>query len=87
MYLNENSKALFDSLKKAGVQTGCPVEWVTTGGMSDGNWVAHHGVGTLDGCGPAGSNMHTRQEYIKTASAASRFAIMRQLLLNLFPAG
>jgi len=86
MYLNENSKALFDALGKAGEQTGNKVEWVTTGGMSDGNWIAHHGVGTLDGCGPCGAGLHTRDEYIKTKTVGPRFDIMRRLLLNLFPA-
>jgi len=84
MYLNENSKSLFEALGKAGEQTGNKVEWITTGGMSDGNWIAHHGVGTLDGCGPCGANLHTREEYIKTQTAESRFNIMRRLLLNLF---
>jgi len=85
MYLNENSKALFEALGKAGEQTGNKVDWVTTGGMSDGNWVAHHGVGTLDGCGPCGAGLHTRDEYIKTWTVGPRFDIMRRLLLNLFP--
>ena len=85
MYLNENSRALFDALAQAGKQTGNKVEWVTTGGMSDGNWVAHHNVGTLDGCGPCGAGLHTRDEYIKTFTVEPRFNIMRQLLLNLFP--
>ena len=85
MYLNGNSRALFDALAQAGKQTGNKVEWVTTGGMSDGNWVAHHNVGTLDGCGPCGAGLHTRDEYIKTFTVEPRFNIMRQLLLNLFP--
>ncbi len=84
MYMNENSKALFAALGKAGEQTGNKVEWITTGGMSDGNWVAHHNVGTLDGCGPCGANLHTKEEYIKTWTVGPRFDIIRQLLINLF---
>lgn len=84
MYINENSEALLKSLNKAGEQTGCKTDWVTTGGMSDGNWVAHHNVGTLDGCGPCGANLHTYGEYMKTWTVKERFDIMRQLLINLF---
>ena len=84
MYLNDNSKALFKALEEAGSQTGNKVEWITTGGMSDGNWVAHHNVGTLDGCGPCGANLHTHGEYLKTWTVGPRFDIMRRLLLNLF---
>lgn len=84
MFITDNSAALFRALDEAGVQTGCKTDWVTTGGMSDGNWVAHHGVGTLDGCGPAGAGLHTTNEYLKTRSVEPRFNIMRRLLLNLF---
>lgn len=84
MYINDNSAHLFSALDEAGRQTGCSTEWVTTGGMSDGNWVAHHGVGVLDGCGPSGAGMHTKNEYLKTQSVEPRFNIMRRLLLNLF---
>lgn len=84
MYITENTKTLFAALDKAGAETGVDTSWVTTGGMSDGNWVAHHGVGTLDGCGPCGAGLHTKDEYIKTASVEPRFNVMRQLLLDLF---
>ncbi len=84
MYMTENSEKLFHCLEEAGKKTGCPTEWISTGGMSDGNWVAHHGVATLDGCGPCGAGLHTRGEYLKTASVGPRLEIIRALLLSLF---
>ncbi len=84
MYMTERSEKLFACLEAAGRKTGCPTAWVSTGGMSDGNWVAHHGVATLDGCGPAGAGLHTRDEYLKTASVEPRLQIMRELLISLF---
>ena len=84
MYITENTKTLFEALDKAGEKAGVKTDWITTGGMSDGNWVAHHGVGTLDGCGPCGACLHTTDEYIKTGSVEPRFRVMRQLLLDLF---
>ena len=59
--------------------------WLVTGGGSDGNFVSPYGVATLDGCGPCGGNLHTREEYLKTASVAQRLELMRELLLRLFP--
>ena len=84
MYMHEKSKKLLDELYKAGEQTGNEIVWITTGGMSDGNWVAHHNVATIDGCGPCGANLHTKNEYIKTWTIEPRFNIMRQLMINLF---
>ena len=59
--------------------------WLVTGGVSDGNFVSCYGVATLDGCGPCGGNLHTRQEYLKTASVKQRLELMEALLLRLFP--
>ena len=58
---------------------------ITTGGASDGNWVSHYGVATLDGCGPCGASLHTRNEYLKTWTVEPRLDIMRRLLNKLYP--
>ena len=84
MFMTENSKKLFDALNAAGEQTVVDTTWITTGGMSDGNWFSTFGVGTLDGCGPCGGKLHTKEEYMEVDSVEPRFRIMRQLLLNLF---
>lgn len=84
MVITENTGKLFECLDKAGKETGVDTSWVSTGGMSDGNWVAHHGVGTLDGCGPCGDHMHTKEECLFVDSVEPRFNVMRKLLLNLF---
>lgn len=84
MYMTDNSKKLFAALDEAGKETGVDTSWVTTGGMSDGNWFSRFGTGTLDGCGPCGGHMHVREEYMEVDSLEPRFRIMRQLLINLF---
>ena len=84
MIITENTKKLFDCLDEAGKETNVDTTWISTGGMSDGNWVAHHGVGTLDGCGPCGDHLHTKEECLFVDSVEKRFNVMRQLLLNLF---
>ena len=84
MVPNERTEALLSMLKAAGEKLGQDVEWLTTGGGSDGNWVAHYGVTTLDGCGPCGGKLHTREEYLKTWSIEPRLDLMKQLLTELF---
>jgi len=85
MLPHEATKQLFAVLKEAGKELNQPVELLTTGGASDGNWVSCYGVATLDGCGPCGANLHTRNEYLKTQSVEPRLDIMRALLNKLYP--
>ena len=79
------TEELFAVLRQAGAELNQPVELLTTGGASDGNWVSHFGVATLDGCGPCGASLHTRNEYLKTGSVGPRLEIMELLLKKLYP--
>ena len=76
---------LLKELDLAGEEVGQTPTWLVTGGVSDGNFVSHYGVATLDGCGPCGGKLHTREEYLKTQSVKQRLDIMTALLLRLFP--
>ena len=78
------TQELFSKLREAGQELNQPVVLLTTGGASDGNWVAPYGVATLDGCGPCGASLHTRNEYLKTQSVEPRLEIMERLLRKLF---
>ena len=82
---HEATKQLLRELELAGEEAGQKPTWLVTGGVSDGNFVSCFGVATLDGCGPCGGKLHTRQEYLKTASVAQRLALMTTLLKRLFP--
>ena len=84
MALNANTEKLFAALEKAAQKNGQTAEWLTTGGGSDGNWVAHYGVATLDGCGPCGGSLHTRNEYLKTWTVEQRLDTLRTLFTDLF---
>ena len=79
------TEELFALLRETGAELGQPVELLTTGGRSDGNWVSHYGVATLDGCGPCGANLHTDNEYLKTWTVEPRLDMMRTLLNKLYP--
>ena len=82
---HEATKQLLKELDLAGEDVGQKPTWLVTGGVSDGNFVSPFGVATLDGCGPCGGKLHTREEYLKTQSVEQRLDIMRTLLLRLFP--
>lgn len=85
MVPHEKTEKLFAVLEQAGQELGQPVELLTTGGGSDGNWVSHLGVATLDGCGPCGASLHTKEEFLKTGSVLPRLQIMERLLRKLYP--
>ena len=80
------TRRLLKELDLAGEEVGQRPTWLVTGGVSDGNFVSPFGVATLDGCGPCGGNLHTRQEYLKTWTVEQRLDLMRCLLNKLFPA-
>ena len=79
------TQQLLKELELAGEEVGQRPTWLVTGGVSDGNFVSPFGVATLDGCGPCGGKLHTREEYLKTQSVAQRHALMSALLRRLFP--
>ena len=81
----EATMQLLKELELAGETVGQKPAWLVTGGGSDGNFVSPFGVPVLDGCGPCGGKLHTREEYLKTASVKQRLDIMTALLLRLFP--
>lgn len=51
-----------------------------TGGVSDGSWTAWSGIPTLDGLGPVGGDDHTPDEYVETASFATRAGVVAGLV-------
>jgi glutamate carboxypeptidase len=46
------------------------------GGVSDGSWTASAGIATLDGLGPVGGADHSPDEYVETASFATRCGVV-----------
>ena len=85
MVPHEATQALLQELNEAGREIGQSPVWIVTGGGSDGNFIARYGVATLDGCGPCGGKLHTREEYLKTESVEPRLDIMCRLLQRLYP--
>ena len=82
---HEETFRLLKEFEKAGEAVGQKPTWLVTGGGSDGNFVSPFGVPVLDGCGPCGGKLHTREEHLKTVSVKQRMDLMKALLLRLYP--
>ncbi|MDY3974503.1 M20 family metallopeptidase [uncultured Veillonella sp.] len=55
---------------------GIEAEWESTGGGSDGNFVAALGVPTIDGFGPVGGNGHSTDECLELKSLMDRLELL-----------
>ena len=73
-------KAIFDEVAK---KTGAKVNWVDAGGLSDGNITASAGCPTIDGLGPMGGNMHTKNEYMEVDSVVPKCNLVLDVIKKL----
>jgi glutamate carboxypeptidase len=75
------SAVLFDLAQKAAVDAGlAPLEGVSVGGGSDGNFTAALGVPTLDGLGVVGGGAHADHEWLAVDALAARAALLAGLI-------
>jgi glutamate carboxypeptidase len=72
--------ALAQAAIALGSGLGHSFQETSTGGVSDGSWAAWSGIPTLDGLGPVGGHDHTPDEYVETASFATRAGIVAGLV-------
>lgn len=63
-----------------GAELGHTFGEALTGGVSDGSWTAHAGIPTLDGLGPVGGLDHGPDEYVETATFATRCGVVAGLV-------
>lgn len=82
MYPTEKTRRLMEILEETGARMDYPIQFVASGGGSDGNRSAAQ-VPVLDACGPIGSRAHTPQEYSRTDSVERRLELLEQLLIRL----
>ena len=53
------------------------------GGLSDGNITASAGCPTIDGLGPTGGNMHTKNEYMEANSVVPKCNLVLDVIKKL----
>lgn len=68
MALDEKAEKLMKVVEKAGEETGFQVNWVSTGGGSDANFISYMGCPVLDGMGPTGDRAHSSDEVMVISS-------------------
>lgn len=76
--MNTSSKSLEACAQVTAIAKtmGIDLEWISTGGGSDGNFTAALGVPTLDGMGPIGGDLHSIKEYALLDSYVPRFNLL-----------
>jgi len=65
---DHRTESVFNALKECGEKLGIPVKWQPSGGVCDGNTVAHEGIVTIDTLGVEGANQHNEEESIHLES-------------------
>jgi glutamate carboxypeptidase len=82
------SASLFDLAQKVAAETGLgPLDGVSVGGGSDGNFTAAIGIPTLDGLGVCGGGAHADHEWLDAASLPARAALLAGLVAAICAAG
>jgi glutamate carboxypeptidase len=81
--LTPETEALFNLIRRAGVDLGQPIGWKATGGVCDGNNIAACGVPVIDTMGVRGGSIHSMEEYLIVDSLAERAALSALTILRL----
>jgi glutamate carboxypeptidase len=79
----EADRALHTIAARIAAELGFELPAETSGGGSDGNFTGALGIPTLDGLGPRGDFLHTRDEHIVVDSLAERARLLAGLLMAL----
>jgi glutamate carboxypeptidase len=76
-------RMLYETASRIATELGFDLPGETSGGGSDGNFTGAMGIPTLDGLGPRGDLLHTRDEHIVVDSLAERGRLLAGLLMAL----
>ncbi|MFI5343942.1 MAG: hydrolase [Chlamydiales bacterium] len=80
---NHQVQQLFSHYADCAKQLNVPFSLRATGGVCDGNILAHAGLPVLDSLGAIGGNLHTHQEYLLLPSLVERGQLAALFLLKL----
>ncbi|MHA6627355.1 M20 family metallopeptidase [Pseudonocardia sichuanensis] len=84
----ESSATLFALARDVAARLGLdPLDGVTVGGASDGNFTAGAGVPTLDGLGAVGGGAHADDEHVRVAELPRRTALLAGLVTAVLAGG
>ncbi|MCW7554182.1 M20 family metallopeptidase [Endozoicomonas gorgoniicola] len=80
---NEDSEKLMALIEATGKDIDLPITWQAVGGGSDANLTGSLGIPTVDGLGPIGGAMHSRNEFMVLGSIAKRLELLRNVIINI----
>ena len=80
---DEKSQALYNALKTCGESLGMDLKWQLSGGVTDGNILAHAGLPTIDSLGVIGGHLHTPEEFMLIDSLVERTRLTACFLMKL----
>jgi glutamate carboxypeptidase len=80
MVPSEATLRLWDQLAHIGKQLGLEMEWIATGGASDGNYTSALGIATIDALGPRGGSAHSKEEYLELDSIVPNIHLICEFL-------
>ncbi|MCK5844578.1 MAG: M20/M25/M40 family metallo-hydrolase [Victivallales bacterium] len=76
------SMNIFELIVESASELGQEIIEEKRGGLSDGNWLSHVGIPTIDGFGPLGDGDFTKNEFIYKQTLFDRIELMAHLLLK-----
>ncbi|AMO55358.1 peptidase M20 [Endozoicomonas montiporae] len=84
---NADSEKLMALIEETGKEIDLPITWQAVGGGSDANLTGSLGIPTVDGLGPIGGAMHSRNEFMVLDSIAKRLELLRNVIINIAERG
>lgn len=78
-----DTKKILELIEEKGRELNIDVQFVKTGGGSDGNFIADEGCITIDGAGPAGDGFHSNSEVLFINSIEERFSLLLKVIKTL----
>jgi glutamate carboxypeptidase len=82
-HASAGDRMLYETASRIAAELGFDLPGEASGGGSDGNFTGAMGIPTLDGLGPRGDLLHTRDEHIVVDSLAERARLLAGLLMAL----
>lgn len=83
----EKSMALIELFNEVAASEGINLEWVATGGGSDGNFTSYHGTPTIDAISAPGGGGHSFREYLNYHEVEGRVKIISKLIRTMADRG
>lgn len=76
---DKKTQKLWELIQSTGEKIGLPMEAISTGGCSDGNYTSAAGTPTIDGMGIVGANSHRADEYAELDSIDNMIFLVAQV--------